>query len=112
MSTPTNLLAARAAALFTSDLSAKEEPTQVEVAKAIRHAVRAYGGIRGCIIEIAGEYGDHPEYAAYRMRWALKTIGAFYGRPRRAWGSVGCTRSRPCLPCRCRTRTRAYGSAG
>jgi hypothetical protein len=72
MKHPTNLVtAARAEALFTSDLPANSEPSRAEVTDAIRRAVRAHGGCRGCAIEVAGEYGEHPETAVPRMRWAL-----------------------------------------
>jgi hypothetical protein len=79
MNRSANLLgAARAAALFASDLSANSQPGPAAVTDAIRHAVRAHGGTRGCTIEVAGEYGDHPEMAASRMRWALTVIAAMY----------------------------------
>ena len=79
MTTQTNLLtAARAEALFTSHLSATAPPSRREVTAAIRHAVLAYGGTRGCAIEVAGAYGDHPETAAPRMRWALSVVHSVY----------------------------------
>jgi hypothetical protein len=69
-----HLLAARAAALFTSDLSALCEHTRIEVTAAIRHAIGAHHGIGGCAAEVATAYGEHPETAARRMRWALTVI--------------------------------------
>jgi hypothetical protein len=71
---PGQLLAARAQALFTSDLSAHCEHTQVEVAAAIRHAFRTRNGVRGCAAEVAAAYGEDPETAARRMRWARAVI--------------------------------------
>ena len=68
------LLAARAAALFTSDLSALCEHTRIEVAAAIRHAIGTHHGIGACAAEVAAAYGEHPETAARRMRWALTVI--------------------------------------
>ena len=62
--------AARAEALFTSDLSAFTHHTPASVEAAIRRAIRAHGGIRGCAGEAAAAYGEHPETAAPRMRWA------------------------------------------
>jgi hypothetical protein len=59
-----------AEALFTSDLSAFTHHTQASVQAAIRRAIRAHGGIRGCAGEVAAAYGEHPETAAPRMRWA------------------------------------------
>jgi len=70
------LRAARAEALFTSDLSARREHTQIEVAAAIRRAIGTHNGIRGCVAEVAAAYGDHPETAAGRMRWARAVIEA------------------------------------
>jgi hypothetical protein len=69
------LPAARAAALFTSDLSALCEHTRVEVAAAIRHAIGTHHGFGGCAAELAAAYGERPETAALRMRWALAVIG-------------------------------------
>jgi hypothetical protein len=68
------LAAARAEALFASDFPAGREPTRAEVAEAIRCAVRAHGGTRGCAGEVAAAYGDYPETAAPRMRWALTVV--------------------------------------
>lgn len=68
------LLAARAAALFTSDLSALSEHTRIEVAAAVRHAIGTHHDIGGCAAEVATAYGEHPETAARRMRWALTVI--------------------------------------
>ena len=69
------LLAALADALFTSDLSARCEHTPIEVATAIRHAIGSHAGIGGCAAEVAAEYGEHPETAARRMRWARAVAG-------------------------------------
>jgi hypothetical protein len=78
------LTAARAEALFTSCLSAGTRPAPGEVAEAIRAAMRAYGGSRGCAAEVAAAYGERPETAAPRMRWALGVVSATYPpRPHR-----------------------------
>jgi hypothetical protein len=68
------LLAARAQALFTSDLSAHCEHIQTEVTAAIGRAFRTHGGIGGCAAEVAAAYGEQPETAARRMRWARAVI--------------------------------------
>jgi hypothetical protein len=73
-SAPAQLLAARAEALFTSDLSARGQYTQTEVAAAISRAMGAHNGLRGCVAEVAAAYGEHPETAARRMRWARAVI--------------------------------------
>ena len=76
--TPNHLDAARAYALFASDLSSHCCPNEVAVAAAIRTAIAAYGGIRGCAGEVGAAYGEHPETAAPRMRWARHVIMAIY----------------------------------
>jgi len=72
------LTAARAEALFASDISAGSQPSPVDVAAAIRQAVRRYGGTRGCAAEVAAAYGDRPETAAPRMRWARSLVEMVY----------------------------------
>jgi len=59
----------RADALFASDLQRCDEPSVAQVDQAIAAAVRALGA-RGCAARVAQEYGEHPETAAVRMRWA------------------------------------------
>jgi hypothetical protein len=78
---PGQLVEARAAALFASDLSAHCEHTETEVAAAIRRAIGTRNGLRGCAGEVATAYGDHPETAARRMRWARGVVEDMYGRP-------------------------------
>ncbi|MEV4351209.1 hypothetical protein AB0J83_42670 [Actinoplanes sp. NPDC049596] len=72
------LLAARAAALFASDLPAGTKPTPSAVEAAIARTVRARGGTRGCVAELAAAYGDYPENAATRMRWARGVVVTVY----------------------------------
>jgi hypothetical protein len=72
------LTVARANALFASDLSAWSGHSRAEVATAIRHAIHAHRGSRGCAGEVAAAYGERGETAAQRMRWALAVIEAFY----------------------------------
>jgi hypothetical protein len=61
--------AIRADALFASVLQRSDSPSAGQVRKAIAAAVRAYGGM-GCVQRVAQEFGDHPEAAVDRMRWA------------------------------------------
>ena len=87
MSNTTNILtAARAEAVFTSHLSSYSHPTSAEVADVIKAAVRAHRGTRGCAAEVAFAYGERPETAAPRMRWALQLVEAFYPTPAPAAG--------------------------
>ena len=84
------LTAARAQALFTSDISASSRPDRVEVTVAIRQALRTYGGSRGCTAEVAAAYGDRPETAAPRMRWARGVVETVYsGRCPRSLVTAG-----------------------
>jgi hypothetical protein len=76
------LTTARATALFVSDLSSQSTPTAEEIDAQIRRAIARHGGVRGCTCELAEAYGNHPETAAQRMRWARQLVGATYGGDR------------------------------
>jgi len=56
-------------ALFVSVLQRCEEPSAGQVQQAIATAVCDFGP-RGCAERVAQEFGDHPETAVTRMRWA------------------------------------------
>jgi hypothetical protein len=91
--TTTALTAARAEALFTSHLSTGSRPAYDVVEQAIRLAVRAHGGVRGCAADVASEYGDHPDVAVPRMRWARDVVDDLYAgrrttRPHDGWALV------------------------
>ena len=64
---------ARADALFASSLQRSDQPTVAQVHGAIAAALAAFG-IRGCAAQVAQAYGEHPETAAPRMRWARATV--------------------------------------
>ncbi len=64
---------ARCPALFCSGLQPSEAPTADMVAMAISRAVQQFG-IWGCVCRMAQEFGDHPDTAAGRMRWARQLI--------------------------------------
>ncbi|MEU4624999.1 hypothetical protein AB0G04_34130 [Actinoplanes sp. NPDC023801] len=86
----TMLTAARAEALFTTGLATGSRPTLEVADEAIRTAVRTRGGTRACAGDVAAEFGDHPELALPRMRWALATVSLLYpprGR-RQRWALV------------------------
>jgi type IV secretory pathway TrbL component len=85
------LTAARAEALFTSDLSATSRPTPAQVDGAIQAAVRKYGGTRGCAAQMAAAFGDYPEMAAPRMRWARAVVESAYAQPARVAAGLGST---------------------
>jgi hypothetical protein len=71
---PDILAVARAEALFTSGLGTGAHPSRAEATCAIRGALRTHGGVRGCVERLADEYGDHPDTAVRRMRWALTVV--------------------------------------
>ena len=78
-STPYDLsLAARADALFASALQRSDEPTAAQVRQAVAVATRALGGL-GCAARVAQEFGEHPETAAARMRWARTAVASAFG---------------------------------
>jgi hypothetical protein len=76
-----SISAARADALFASALQRSDEPSAVQVEQAIAAATRAFGDL-GCAARVAQEYGEHPETAVTRMRWARTAVaGASGGSP-------------------------------
>jgi uncharacterized membrane protein len=60
-------------ALFVSALQCSQAPTTDQVRQAVNAAVGAFG-YSGCAGRVAQEFGDHPETAAARMRWARETL--------------------------------------
>jgi hypothetical protein len=78
--TPTQLAVTRlsvtnawCAALFGSALQPSDAPTADMVAEAITCTVQRLG-ITGCVGRMAQEFGDHPDTAAQRMRWARQLV--------------------------------------
>jgi hypothetical protein len=62
-----------AGALFASALQRCDQPDARQVLQAIAAAIREYGSL-GCAAQVAQAYGEHPETAVRRMRWALATV--------------------------------------
>jgi len=89
--------------LFASVLQRSDEPSAGQVRKAVATAMRAYGG-RGCAERVAQEFGDHPEPAVARMRWACGVAGEVFAAPgpardgRRKWPGRPLTRAGQPLP--------------
>ena len=75
---PQHTSTVRADALFVSALQRSEHPGAGQVRRAVTAAVRAFGE-RGCAGRVAQEFGDHPEIAASRMRWARQLAGEAFG---------------------------------
>jgi hypothetical protein len=72
-----SIAAVRADALFASALQRSDEPSAAQVGQAIAAAVRAFGA-RGCAGRVAQAYGERPETAVMRMRWAVATVAAAF----------------------------------
>jgi hypothetical protein len=64
-----NIHTVRCAALFASTLQGSDRPSARLLQDAITQTVRRLGS-RGCVAAVAQEFGDHPETAIPRMRWA------------------------------------------
>ena len=71
----------RSDALFASVLQRSDAPGAGEVRGAIARAVRDWGS-RGCAARVAQEFGDHPELAVVRMRWARTLVDEVFGAAR------------------------------
>jgi hypothetical protein len=69
--------ALQADALFVSQSQRCDEPSAVQVRQAVAAAIRAFG-CSGCAERVAQEFGDHPETAVARMRWALAMAGTAF----------------------------------
>src|SRR5215468_752011 len=72
--------AARADALFVSALQRSAQPSARQVRQAIATTLRRFGD-RGCTQQVAQEFGEHPDLAVARMRWARQAVAAAYGGP-------------------------------
>lgn len=56
-------------AVFVSALQRGDQPSADQIRQAVAVAVRTFGPL-GCAERVAQEFGDHPETAVARMRWA------------------------------------------
>jgi hypothetical protein len=88
---------ARADALFASALQISDDPSAVQVKQAIAAATSTLGDL-GCAARVAQEFGEHPETAVTRMRWARAEVAGVFGgldpdpgyAPRHARPPVAC----------------------
>jgi hypothetical protein len=69
---------ARADALFASALQISDKPSAVQVKQAIDTAASTLGDL-GCAARVAQEFGEHPETAVTRMRWAREEVACVFG---------------------------------
>jgi hypothetical protein len=102
--------AVQADALFVSGLQRCDEPGASQVRQAVAEAIRAFG-YSGCAGRVAQEFGDHPETAVARMRWARAVAGEAFAQsapePGPRTDAAGLLVVRPRLP-----GERAPGSPG
>lgn len=73
--------AARARALFVSDLQPSQHPSVPAVKAAVQSTIRRLRTV-GCVCEVAREFGDHPDTAAARMCWCVATVQQIWGGAR------------------------------
>jgi hypothetical protein len=66
-------------ALFASPLPRSDDLSPGKIRQAIAMALEG-SGAAGCAGRVAQEFGDHPETAAVRMRWARATVAALDGQ--------------------------------
>ena len=105
--------AARADALFASALQISDEPSAVQVRQAINVATSMLGDL-GCAARVAQEFGEHPETAVTRMRWARAEVAGVFSRlesdpgyaPRHTRPAVACPAPRLPLDLISRTQGR------
>ena len=65
--------AVQADALFASAVQCCDDPDCGQVRQAVAAAIGAFGRL-GCAGRVAQEFGDHPETAVVRMRWARVVV--------------------------------------
>jgi hypothetical protein len=75
-----NLNVVRSEALFASALPSSCEPTAAQVRAELARTVRSLG-VRGCAARMAQEFGDAPEAAVARMRWARRVVSEVFSAP-------------------------------
>ncbi|MFI5897434.1 hypothetical protein ACIA5D_45815 [Actinoplanes sp. NPDC051513] len=63
----------RTEALFVSDVQRSQEPTAELIREAVTAIVTRFGEAR-CAELVAQEFGEHPDCAPDRMRWARSAI--------------------------------------
>ena len=67
----------RTEALFVSDLQRSQEPSAESIRAAVNATVDRLGA-SGCAALVAQEFGEHPDCALGRMRWARNAIRAAF----------------------------------
>ncbi|WP_229073663.1 hypothetical protein [Actinoplanes sp. DH11] len=68
----------RSEALFASDVQRSQEPTPELIRAAVIATVSRFGET-GCAERVAQEFGERPDCAIGRMRWARLAVRAAFG---------------------------------
>jgi hypothetical protein len=68
-----------AEALFASALPTGSPVTSAELDAVVAESLQSRGGVRQCAAEMAAVYGESPDAAVRRMRWALQLVAQAYG---------------------------------
>ncbi|WP_246277854.1 hypothetical protein [Phytohabitans rumicis] len=94
-----NITATRCEALFVSELQHSQRPNAEQVRAAVVRTVRTHG-VQNCVAQVAQEFGDHPDTAVARMRWARETVAAAYTNRVRGWSTrtTICPKAAAALP--------------
>jgi hypothetical protein len=68
----------RSEALFVSHLQRSQQPTNEVIRAAVLDMVGRFGEAR-CAELVAQEFGEHPDCALGRMRWARTAVQSAFG---------------------------------
>jgi hypothetical protein len=77
---PRSVHVLQADALFASALQRSDQLSTSQIRQAVAAAFHEYGA-EGCAGRVAQEFGDHPETAAARMRWARTAVAVLQAQP-------------------------------
>ena len=77
---PLSIPAFGADAIFVSALQRSDELSAGQIRQAVAAAISAFG-YSGCAERVAQEFGDHPETAVVRMRWARTVAHEMFENP-------------------------------
>jgi hypothetical protein len=75
-----SIRASDADALFVSVLQRSDDPSAGQIRQAIAAAIGVFD-YSGCAARVAQEFGDHPETAVARMRWARTVADQVISHP-------------------------------
>jgi hypothetical protein len=67
----------RIEALFASHLQRSQHPTDESIRAAVLDTIGRLGE-NGCAARVAEEFGEHPDCALGRMRWARSAVSLAY----------------------------------